>query len=87
MFSIGKIYKMTIRRKVERTTKLEQEIISRGGEVAEEKKIKKRLRLVLEIPYELLETVDKDRRSRTGFVSRNTWILEAINQKLLEINQ
>ena len=41
-----------------------------------------RSRHSLRLEPDVLSTIDVSRESRTGFVSRNTWILEAILEKL-----
>lgn len=42
----------------------------------------KATRQSLRLDAEILEAVDALRARRTGFVSRNTWITEAIREKL-----
>lgn len=42
----------------------------------------KRKRSNLRLPPEIEDEVDRARRRRPGKVSRNTWILEAIQEKL-----
>ena len=36
----------------------------------------------LRVPNDLVEKVDALRKARTGKISRNTWILEAIEDKI-----
>ena len=40
------------------------------------------VRFTLRAPQFVFSQVDAARRSRSGFVSRNTWILEAITERL-----
>lgn len=37
-------------------------------------------RLTLRIPKDLLEKIDAKRKERVGFISRNLWILEKLDQ-------
>jgi hypothetical protein len=46
----------------------------------------KRKRSNLRLPPEVEDQVDRVRRKRPGKVSRNTWILEAIQEKLAREN-
>ncbi|MFN7107002.1 MAG: hypothetical protein ACK4MY_02165 [Brevundimonas sp.] len=39
-------------------------------------------RINLRLPEETFESIDKARGQRAGMVSRNTWITEAIEEKL-----
>ena len=39
-------------------------------------------RLNVRLPQEALEAIDRSRASRAGNISRNTWITEAIQEKL-----
>jgi hypothetical protein len=61
----------------------ELEIIRNGAPVKEDVKIKKnKLQLVpIRIPQHLLERTDHEVEKRIG-LSRNAWILEAIQEKL-----
>jgi len=40
-------------------------------------------RINLRLPAEIFRAIDADRARRAGIVSRNTWITEAIQEKLL----
>jgi len=58
-------------------------VINRGGSSAasqEEDREKERI-FNLRVPESLVEKVDTLRKRRTGKISRNTWILEAIEEK------
>lgn len=61
-------------------------IIRRGGKSVEESNIEEAMsaetRFTLRIPGQLLKQLDEDRFKRVGFISRNQWILEAIEQKM-----
>lgn len=39
-------------------------------------------RINLRLPSEMLEAIDSERLQRVGNVSRNTWIAEAVQEKL-----
>lgn len=39
-------------------------------------------RMNLRLPSDMLGAIDADRSSRPGNISRNTWILEAVAEKL-----
>ena len=59
-------------------------VINRGGSSAaaqEDTKPKERI-FNLRVPESLVEEVDALRKQRTGKISRNTWILEAIEDKI-----
>ena len=59
-------------------------VINRGGASAasqEENQEKERI-FNLRVPESLVEQVDTLRKRRTGKISRNTWILEAIEDKI-----
>ena len=59
-------------------------VINRGGSSAgsqEENKEKERI-FNLRVPESLVEQVDTLRKRRTGKISRNTWILEAIEDRI-----
>jgi predicted HicB family RNase H-like nuclease len=61
-----------------------EEVINRGGSSAasqEENQEKERI-FNLRVPESLVEKVDTLRKRRTGKISRNTWILEAIEDKV-----
>lgn len=62
----------------------EQEInavINKGGSVAQAK-ANENQKILLRIPNKLLEKVDNSLASKTIKIPRNTWILEAISEKL-----
>lgn len=44
------------------------------------------VRFSLRIPSEMLVKVDSARQQRLGVVSRNTWLIEAISEKLQKEN-
>lgn len=78
---------MTIKRKVIKAKQnIEHDIdtvIQRGGNNAEDRTIKTQgFRLTLRGPSELMYNIDKSRKNRLGNISRNQWILEAIEEKL-----
>lgn len=56
-------------------------VISKGGSVAKENKSENQ-KILIRIPSSLLDRVDTDLDSRPLKTSRNTWILEAILEKL-----
>ncbi len=59
-------------------------VINRGGTSSasqEENQEKERI-FNLRVPESLVEKVDDLRKRRTGKISRNTWILEAIADKI-----
>lgn len=56
-------------------------VINKGGSVAKTKS-KDNQKILLRIPGELLEKIDNSLASKTIKVPRNTWILEAIDEKL-----
>ena len=61
-----------------------EEVINRGGSSAasqEENQEKERI-FNLRVPESLVAKVDVLRKRRTGKISRNTWILEAIADKV-----
>jgi len=61
-----------------------EEVINRGGSSAasqEENQEKERI-FNLRVPESLVAQVDTLRKRRTGKISRNTWILEAIEDKV-----
>jgi hypothetical protein len=59
-------------------------VINRGGSSAavQEDKTEKERIFNLRVPESLVEKVDTLRKRRTGKISRNTWILEAIEDKI-----
>jgi hypothetical protein len=59
-------------------------VINRGGSAAasqEENEEQERV-FNLRVPESLVKAVDALRKRRTGKISRNTWILEAIEDKI-----
>jgi predicted HicB family RNase H-like nuclease len=59
-----------------------KQIISKGGSVFSDKNAEEEWTTVsLRITKELIETIDKELKERIG-ISRNAWILEAIQQKI-----
>ena len=73
---------MVLKKKITTQKALREEIISRAGAVKEDNKAKKKntyfcLRLPLDIKQIIMEKVE----TRVG-ISKNTWILEAILEKL-----
>lgn len=74
---------------VSQPEKVEQEVqkfISQGGALAAEELVPKSEetnldhRLTLRIPQWLMDKVDEKRKERTGFISRNLWILEQLEK-------
>ncbi len=79
---------MAIAKKVDKqpSTKIEdniEEVISRGGKtIAESTQASDReLKFTLRIPESIMAGVDHFRHQEVGFMSRNTWILKAIQQQ------
>ena len=64
-----------------RTMEVSQ-VINRGGSSTNAMDEKKERIFNLRVPEEMVEKVDTLRKARTGQVSRNTWILEAIEDKI-----
>ena len=69
-----------------------ENLISQGGEVPKEKKPAKRVKkaqkpdkkipVQLRLPQSLIDVIDDHRAKRLVRVSRHTWFLEAIEEKL-----
>jgi hypothetical protein len=59
-------------------------VINRGGSSAASQEDNQEQERVfnLRVPESLVKTVDALRKRRTGKISRNTWILEAIEDKI-----
>ena len=59
-------------------------VINRGGSsgASQEGNSEKERVFNLRVPESLVEKVDALRKQRTGRISRNTWILEAIEDKV-----
>lgn len=55
--------------------------IEEGGEPPK-KKDKEDIVFSLRLPIKLAEKIEQHRKNRTGKISRNTWILEAIDSYL-----
>ena len=64
-----------------RTMEVSQ-VINRGGSSTKAMDEKKERIFNLRVPEEMVEKVDALRKARIGQVSRNTWILEAIEDKI-----
>jgi predicted HicB family RNase H-like nuclease len=64
-----------------RTMEVSQ-VINRGGSSTSAADAKKERIFNLRVPDEVVEKVDALRKARIGQVSRNTWILEAIQEKI-----
>lgn len=58
------------------------QVINRGGSSPNASDTKKERIFNLRVPDEMVVKVDALRKARTGQVSRNTWILEAIEDKI-----
>ena len=58
------------------------QVINRGGSSTKAMDDKKKRIFNLRVPDEVVEKVDALRKARIGQVSRNTWILEAIQDKI-----
>ena len=81
--------KMTVQKKAAKANPVQikvDDVINRGGKTTNEAMLKSRqdseTRFTLRIPEELIEKIDIEREGRVGNVSRNQWILEAIDKKL-----
>ena len=59
-------------------------VINRGGSsaVSQEENEEQEQMFNLRVPESLVKEVDALRKRRTGKISRNTWILEAIDDKI-----
>jgi hypothetical protein len=59
-------------------------VINRGGASAASQGVEREKERIfnLRVPERMVEQVDALRKKRTGKISRNTWILEAIEDKL-----
>ena len=58
------------------------QVINRGGSSPSVLDQEKERIFNLRVPNDLVEKVDALRKARTGKISRNTWILEAIEDKI-----
>jgi predicted DNA binding CopG/RHH family protein len=82
---------MIIKRLEKKKTKKENEsltdsFINSGGQTTQESiKNLEQLdsRFTLRIPSMMLQQIDKQRKKKVGKFSRNNWILEAIEEKLM----
>lgn len=65
-----------------------ERLIKQGGSAPQHvtNQVKKELVFNLRIPFDMVEEIDADRKSQGGFVSRNTWILQAIMEKIKREN-
>lgn len=75
---------MAVKKKAIKSNTL-NEIIDRGGKTSEESielNEKDEVRFTLRISRELIQEIDKSRESRIGNVSRNQWVIEAIDSYL-----
>jgi predicted HicB family RNase H-like nuclease len=59
------------------------QVISRGGSSPGAPDQEKERIFNLRVPEEVVNKVDMLRKQRTGKISRNTWILEAIEDKIV----
>jgi hypothetical protein len=79
---------MAVKRKASRTEKPRSQdiesIINRGGKTTVESNAisDDEIRFTLRIPSKMTAKIDKDRKNMIGSVSRNQWILEAIDKQL-----
>lgn len=87
---------MVIKKKVSKSIVYEQtdiedmigKVVERGGKTAadiisdqvQEKQEEEEVRFTLRIPLKLIKKIDDSRKSRVGNVSRNQWIIEAVNR-------
>lgn len=75
---------MTVKKKIEKNTPSGDPLayISQGSEVRADVESKKsRKGLCIYIPTDFLENIDKTLKKRIG-ISRNAWILEAMQEKM-----
>lgn len=80
---------MTVKRKEEKKASFSDIdfIIAKGGKtVSESIDEEKELKFTLRIPSSVIFQIDASCKNRIGNVSRNTWILEAI-QKCLDLEE
>ncbi len=79
---------MSVKRKASKVEKPSSHnidlIINRGGKTSVESSVtcEDEIRFTLRIPSKMTDKIDKDRKNMIGTVSRNQWILEAINKQL-----
>jgi hypothetical protein len=79
---------MTVKRKASKSKETNQKsidvIIGRGGKTSGESAAvgDVEIRFTLRIPSKMTAKIDKDRKNMIGSVSRNQWILEAIDKQL-----
>ena len=75
---------MTVKKKATKpSTSRIDEVISRGGKVIADSKpqiVEKEVKFTLRVPKGLLLKIDRARKSKVGVVSRNQWILEALEE-------
>jgi hypothetical protein len=76
---------MVIKKKLEREETIDQnmrnKIIEKGASVAADQDLKEWINISLRITRELIGTIDSGLNTRVG-ISRNAWILEAIQEKI-----
>lgn len=78
---------MVIRKKISKPIANKEEIISRGGHVpADINSRKTKMTYLLTMPTAVNDEIVKKISKRIG-ISKNTWILEAIHEKLLKEKQ
>ena len=79
---------MVVKRKTSRVEKPKshdiESIINRGGKTSSESAVSSddEIKFTLRIPAKMTAKIDKDRKNMIGTVSRNQWILEAIDKQL-----
>lgn len=79
---------MAVKRKATRAEKPKSHdidaIIGRGGKTSSESAVTNddEIKFTLRIPAKMTAKIDKDRKNMIGTVSRNQWILEAIDKQL-----
>lgn len=75
---------MVLKKKLEKIPANIEEVILRGGSSPKSVKLTEDewMRFHLRIPKEIVEKIDIERKSPGGFTSRNTWIMQAIMEKL-----
>lgn len=67
-----------------RVKKATKDFISAGGAISDESKkhLQEDVRFTLKISKSMVAKIDKIRKNQVGFVSRNTWIVQAISEKI-----
>lgn len=65
-----------------------EKLIEKGGSAPKKEKESADLtRITLTISNDFLENIDSHRKDNAGFISRNTWILQAIKERLSKIKE